>query len=414
MKTAAIIAEYNPFHNGHAYQITETKKLTGADYILVIMSGDFVQRGGPAILNKYIRTKMALLGGADAVLELPSLYATSSAEFFAGGGVTLLHQLGMVDYLSFGSECSDIGKLLSIAELLVNEPENYKQTLTSYLKQGLSFPAARYQALLQSGSYTDSQTLQTLLASPNNILGLEYCKTLLSLQSQIEPVTLLRKGSHYHDDSLQKYSSATAIRKALLSTASIRHHVPDDIFSLLSDSQSTKPQTFLDNDDFSLLLHYKLLSEKENGFAEYLDCNQDISDKICKQLMHYTGFTAFCNLLKSKDLTYTRISRILLHILLDIKTPVSYQTPFADRQLTVPYARLLGFKKEAAPLLGHIKKSSSIPLISNLPDADKLLSEKAFLMLQKDILASHIYEAVYAAKSGKTARNEYQQAPVIV
>ncbi len=416
MKIAAIIAEYNPFHNGHAYQITQTRELTGADYILVLMSGDFVQRGAPAVFNKYIRTQMALLGGADVVLELPSLYATSSAEFFAGGSVTLCNQLAVIDTLSFGSECGDIDKLLTFADILLTEPAPYKQALVSCLKQGLSFPAARYQALLQNLSSCDVTVLQTLFSSPNNILGLEYCKALLSSKSSIKPVTILRKGS-YHDETLQTYSSASAIRKALSDTnTSIRQHVPDAVFAILTaqNPNTEKMPTILDCDDFSLLLHYKLLSEKQSGFASYLDCNEDISAKICKYLPDYTGFTSFCHLLKSKDLTYTRISRIMLHILLNIKTPESYQLPAANRTLFVPYARLLGFRKEAAPLLNHIKKNSSIPLISNLPDAQKLLTNEAYSMLQKDIYSCDIYEAVYAAKSGLPVHNEYKQSPVII
>ena len=414
MKTAAIIAEYNPFHNGHAYQIEETRKLTGADYILVLMSGDFVQRGAPAIFNKYLRTRMALLGGADVVLELPLPYACSSAEFFAGGGITLLNQLNTVDYLSFGSECGDIDTLLYFAHILLNEPDSYLTALHSYLKQGLSFPAARYQALLQSCASYDEAIINSLFSAPNNILGLEYCKALLALDSPIQPVTIERMGS-YHNDSLQEYSSATAIRKALLETnESICNHVPESVCSLLTACMEKEPPTCLDTDDFSLLLHYKLLSERNSGFADYLDCNQEISDKICKYLPDYTNFTCFCDLLKSKNLTYTRISRILLHILLDIKTPAFYKNTLAERELFVPYARLLGFKKEASPLLNQIKKCSTIPLLGNLADSGRVLSEPAGIMLQKEIFACHVYESVYAAKSGHTALNEYRQAPIVL
>ena len=414
MKTAAIIAEYNPFHKGHAYQIEETRNLTGADYILVVMSGNYVQRGTPAIFNKYLRTKMALSCGADAILELPLPYACSSAEFFAGGGVTLLNKLNVIDYLSFGSECGSIDILQSVARFLVHEPASYQTLLHSYLKQGLSFPAAREKALLQTVPSIDKTVLNEVFSSPNNILGLEYCKSLFALNSTIEPVTITRKGN-YHDDTLTKYSSASAIRKALSENKnSVKEYIPESVYSLIFPQIPAGHPTCIDSDDFSQLLYYKLLSEKNNGFSNYLDCNREISDKIVKYLPQYTDFTAFCELLKSKNITYTRISRILLHILLDIKTPAFYNIPFAERELFVPYARLLGFKKEASPLLNHIKKASSIPLISNIPDAFKTLSEEASCMLQKEIFASDVYETIYSAKSKEPAILEYRRSPVIM
>ncbi len=414
MKTAAIIAEYNPFHKGHAYHIEETRRITGADYILVVMSGNYVQRGTPAIFNKYLRTRMALAGGADAVLELPLPYACSSAEFFAGGGVTLLNQLNVIDYLSFGSECGEIDLLLSVAQCLVHESYSYQTLLQSYLKQGLSFPAAREKALTQTVPSIHQTVLNEVFSSPNNILGLEYCKSLLVLNSTITPVTIMRKGN-YHNQSLTEYSSASAIRKALLETQdSVKEHLPEGVYSLLSSQITEDSLTYIDTDDFSQLLYYKLLSEKNNGFSDYLDCNKEISDKIVKYMPQYTNFTTFCELLKSKNITYTRLSRILLHILLDIKTPAFYNTPFAQRELFVPYAKLLGFKKEASPLLNHIKKSASIPFISNLPDAVKSLPEEASFMLQKEIFANDIYETVYSAKSKQPPLLEYRRAPIVM
>ena len=416
MKTAAIIAEYNPFHNGHAYQIAQTKEVAGADYVLVLMSGDFVQRGTPALCNKYLRTQMALLGGADVVLELPSLYAVSSAEFFAGGGVTLLNNLGVIQTLSFGSESGAIDELRALAGLLVQEPAKYRNLLSSFLKNGEAFPVARAKALTESlpDSFPVSHdNVKKLLSSPNNILGLEYCKALSASSSAITPVTIKRLGSGYHDTTIAEgFSSASAIRTALFSeTASVKGQIPPESYELLFKEQNP---VFLCSNDFSLLLHYKLLSEKETGFADYLDCNQDISDKICKLLPDYRDYDSFCDCLKSRDLTYTRISRILLHILLNIKTPESYQIPIQDRRLRTPYARLLGFKKEAAPLLNAIKKESSIPLISKLADAKKLLSDEDYSMLQQDIYTSNLYEAVYASKRNTKPLNEYKQSPIIL
>lgn len=417
MKIAAVIAEYNPFHNGHHYHLAKTRQLTGADYILVIMSGDFVQRGAPALCNKYLRTKMALLNGADAVLELPSLYALSSAEFFAQGAVSLLNQLGAVDFLSFGSESGELSSLLSLSRSLLSESAPFKETLSAALKSGLSFPAARADALTSAPSLASAENLQNIPDSPNDILGMEYCKALLASGSAIKPFTLQRKGAGYHNDLLtshtEEFSSASAIRKAILSEGILpKEQLPEASLKLLSENHVLSAP--MDADDFSSLLHYRLLSEREQGFSRYLDCSPNLSDKICKHLSNYRSFTDFCMLLKSKDITYTRCSRMLMHILLNITWQESYRTPFAQRNLLLPYGRLLGFRKDAAPLLSALKKHSSIPLISKLADAEKQLAPEAFALLKQDIFCSDIYEAVHFAKTKELPLNEYRQSPVIL
>lgn len=434
MKIAAIIAEYNPFHKGHEFQIKETRRITGADYILIVMSGDFVQRGTPALCNKYLRTRMALENGADVVLELPSLYATSSAEYFAQGGVSLLDKLGVIDYLSFGSECGDIRLITNCAKELLFTEQQEKQ-ISALVAQGVSFPLARQQVFLEmlhtnSGtSSSSSDDMAALLSSPNNILGLEYCKSLLALNSNIQPVTIRRKGSEYHDNILSEdnfhFASASAIRHAIYDKSSdYLCHLPDSVASLFKEHKIL--DTFITEDDFSLLLYYKLLSEQKAGFTGYLDCSEELSSKIKKYLPEYRSYRQFCDLLKSKNLTYTRISRTLLHILLNRKTPVSYSVPMPQRTLTIPYARLLGFRKDASEVLSAIKKNSSIPLISNVADGVSILEEEGFSMLSQDIDACDIYEAVYSQKvnsaSGndnfnslkKEPLNEYKQSPVIV
>lgn len=433
MKTAAIIAEYNPFHNGHRYQIEETRRATGADFILVIMSGDFVQRGAPALCNKYIRTRMALLNGADVVIELPALYAVSSAEYFAQGAVTLLNRLGVIDYLSFGSESGNLPLIKDIADLLLSDSPEYRDLLHSFLKKGLSYPAARWQAvsiLLFSGEKNASSVFcMELLANPNNILGLEYCKALTASQSTIQPFTVKRAGSGYHDPVLQQdahsFSSASAIRHAICRFGSAsaachgdnaepeyKNQVPSSVYQLLEKNQVlSHPIT---SNDFSAMLHYKLLTKAETGFHDFLDCSTDLSDKICKQLPHFTSFTDFCSLLKSKDITYTRISRILLHILLDLKQQDSFRQPMAKRTLALPYARLLGFKKAASPLLSAMKKNSSVPMISKLADASLLLTEKEYFLLQTDIRCAQIYEAARYHLTGESPVNEFRQSPIVI
>lgn len=220
MRVNGIIAEYNPFHNGHGYHIDAAKKQNNADYTIIAMSGNFMQRGEPALIDKYKRAEMALLNGADLVLELPAFYSASSAEFFARGGVTLLDKLGVVDSLCFGSECGDVDVLRRIAEILADEPEKYVSSLRRYIKDGLSYPTARTNALLEYDPTLSN--FHDVLSSPNNILGMEYIKTLILRKSSIQPVTTKRIGSSYHDLRLGiNQSSAKAIVQVLYNNRSL-------------------------------------------------------------------------------------------------------------------------------------------------------------------------------------------------
>ena len=221
MKIVGIIAEYNPFHKGHEFHIEKAKKITGADAAIIIMSGDYVQRGIPSIMPKHLRTQMALACGADVVLELPVCYATGSAEYFATGAVSLLEALGCVDYLCFGSECGEIKILQQIADVLCKEPAHYKVLLQKHFKNGNTFPAARKLAFIEYLNQHKSlscipEQISKILDSPNNILGIEYLKALSCLNSSIEPVTITREGAGYHDQTLGGlFSSASALRQGL-------------------------------------------------------------------------------------------------------------------------------------------------------------------------------------------------------
>lgn len=408
MHITGIIAEYNPFHNGHKYHLEETRRITGADYVIAIISGDFMQRGTPAVIDKHTRAKMVLQNGADLVLELPLCYATGSAEFFAHGAVTLLNRLGAVDSLCFGSECGTVSVLSDIADLLVQEPENYRHMLQKELRAGHSFPKARSFAL--RSCLPDTEEYKTVLSSPNNILGIEYLKSLLKNNSHITPYTIKRMGSGYHDTQLDASApSASAIRSHLFQKGNnaIREHVPDTVYDLLCHHYN---RSFpIESNDFSSLLHYRLLLQAPDGFTDYMDINADLSDKIIKNLYHYEDFEQFCGLLKSKDMTYSRLSRSLIHILLDI----------TNRQMqewqpeTIYYARILGFRKSAAPLFGILKANTSVPLISKLADAASYLTPTGLAMLEKDIQAAHIYDSVVASKFHTPFINEYSKQLVI-
>ena len=409
-----IIAEYNPFHNGHAYHIRKAKEMTQADYCIVVMSGDFVQRGAPAIYDKYTRTAMALSCGADLVIEIPSVFASSSAEDFAACAVALLNNLGVAGAFCFGSECGDVEKLSGIASILATEPPVYTKELRRELKKGATFPEARNQALISCGILKEEEA--SILTSPNNILGIEYCKALYWQKSPMTPVTLSRKGSGYHDTSLasEHYSSATGIRKALHENPDILEQadssqiqVPDAVKQMMSQGFPVFP------DDFSALLNTSLLKLDYEGipFQKYADVSEELASRLLKQLTDFLSFEERINQLKTRQYTYTRISRALLHIALGI---TSHQVVLGRNAGYAPYARILGFKKTSAPLMGEIKKRGSIPLITKTADARLILSGVAWSMLRQDFYCSHIYQTIVQDKYPIKMKNEFTHSVVIL
>lgn len=411
MKVNGIVAEYNPFHNGHAYQLQHAREATGAAYTVVVMSGNFMQRGAPALLDKFTRARMALENGADLVLELPTCYSASSAEFFARGSVALFDKLGIIDHLCFGSECGNIEVLSKIAEIFYTEPEPYAESLRCNLRKGMSFPIARTWALLQyAPSLSDDKDV---LSSPNNILGIEYLKALMSRNSRITPFTTTRVGADYHDKRLgTNQCSALAIRQSVAAGHDLSYlaaQMPESAYELLRDFLAHRKPLFAD--DFSAALQYKLLTEYSSGYDRYQDISSDLSDRIRNSLPSFAGYTSFCDLLKSKDMTYTRISRCLLHILLNMTKEEfeNYRT-----QDYISYARVLGFRKNATPLLTEIKKHSSVPLITSLADARQTLPPEALRMLDLDILRNQIYLGNLALKNQTEMVNEYRTPIVIV
>lgn len=411
MKVVGLITEYNPFHNGHFYHIKKAKEVTGADMVIVVMSGDFVQRGAPAILPKHLRAEAALKAGASLVLELPVCFATGSAEFFAAGAINLLSHLGCVDAVCFGSECDNLPLLEMIARVALDEPDEFQLLLKKHLANGLSFPLARQQALKE---YLNNSDITDVLEQPNNILGIEYLKALYKMNSSIKPYTIKRIVSDYHDDTLkQTYSSASALRKLLNAKTEenellqkLKSQVPEECLSILTDNYGIRYPIY--TDDFSSILKYKLLTETKTSLTKYLDINQELANKIINQENNFLSFEQFCNLLNSKDITYTRISRCLTHILLDIK----------DSDLDIfkgsgycQYARVLGFRKDAKDLLKAIKECSDIPLITKLSQSDSL-PESARRMIRQDIFSANLYESVVTDKFKQPFIHEYKQQVV--
>ncbi len=433
MKVVGLITEYNPFHNGHKYHIHQARQITGADYVIAVMSGNFVQRGAPAMIDKYSRTQMALNNGVDLVLELPVCYATGSAEYFAHGAVSILDKLGVVNTICFGSECGDISLLSLAARFLSDAPDSFERQLLEHMKSGSSYPAARRKALEQSIEETapsKKHKLAGVLTEPNNILGIEYMKALLDFSSSITPVTIQRVSAHYHDQELSGFndqskeevredapfhipviSSATAIRNALHSQkgqapaaffdASLS--VPEDVAAFLRESyHRTYPIT---EEDFASIIKYKLRTEDRGSLTTYLDITPDLADRLKNSRNFNQSIRSLNQEIKTKNLTLTRINRAMIHILLNIKTAAIRD--YISRGYT-PYARVLGVRKEASLLLRSIEQNGSIPVITRVSKAGRLLDESGMQMLSEDILASDLYNQAVYDRYGTEIPNEYK------
>lgn len=421
MKVVGLITEYNPFHNGHLYHIRKAMEVTGADTVIVVMSGNYVQRGVPAMMPKRLRAFAALQAGVAAVFELPVFFACGSAEYFAEGAIALLDALGCVDAICFGSECGDVKSLGKIAKILADEPEEYCVLLRNYLKSGLSYPRARQAALK---SYFKDEALDTILQQPNNILGIEYMKALYKKNSTIRCCTIRRVISGYHDEKLlPSLSSAAAIRKALaygedfprLTQYSLtdgpappgvllklKDQVPHSCLQILKEYFHTRYPVYAN--DFSLLLKYRLLSETKETLTQYADISEDLANRIINRAGEFLSFSQFCSLLKTRELTYARISRCLMHIILGITASdlKAYQ-----KDGYCQYAHILGFRKDSTNILSVLKQSAKVPLITR-PARAEALSDTGLSMLKHDIFASNLYESIITDKFKTPFINEYQ------
>lgn len=411
MKTAGIIAEYNPFHNGHAYHIRQTKQLTGADYVIVVMSGNFVQRGAPAFLDKYTRAKAALLDGADLVLELPSCYCTASAEYFALGAVSMLEKTGITNCLSFGSETGSIRPLQKIASVFNQESSLFSSEIKKLLKAGFSYPAARMKAALNC--CTDSTLTESVFSSPNNILGIEYLKALETLSSPIIPFTIKRMESEYHSTDLTgQLSSASAIRAHIMEgkpLAALKKLLPSSSYPLMENGfHRSFPIT---EDDFSLALNLRLFDETAESLNSYLDLSPDLSKRILHTFDGYHTFSQLAMLVKSKNHTLSRINRAFIHILLNI---TKEEIDLYKQNGYIQYLKILGLKKSSAELMHSMKKNASVPIISKAADAKKQLTLPGFTMFRNDIRAARIYNQIVYNKFGKKLPDDYRQPFLIL
>lgn len=405
MKIVGLITEYNPFHAGHLYHMQQARELTGADYCVVLMSGSFVQRGEPAIFDKYLRTKTALLAGADLVLEIPAAFSTASAHEFAAYGVALLSAIG-VDAVVFGSECGQIEILKQAAYALNHESAEFQERLQKGLKTGLTYPQARAKALEMEDTWA------SVLSSPNNILGIEYLRAAEDLHSPMEFYTISRKGSGYHEDTLAdaNFPSASAIRGIIRNSLSKDKDLLDILASHLPavthPAYTGAVPVFVD--DFSELLNAAVL-QMQATFS-IADLSPELAARLAKPPYCPLSFEERIQALKTRQLTYTRVSRALLHLVLGMREEDISR--WKDEGYAL-YARILGFRRQSSPLLSCLHKKSSIPLITKMADAAQNLSPSALALLDQEVYASHLYQTV-RMKRGGVFQNEYTEGLVFV
>lgn len=395
-----IVAEYNPFHNGHFYHLQKAKEKAGASNCICVISGNFTQRGEPSIVNKWMKAYMALCGGANLVIELPVEYSISSAENFASGAVKILSNLGIVDDISFGAECEDLATLNNIANVIYNEPQEYKNILSHELSKGISYPAAREKAIMMY--LNDIKRYANVLANSNNILAIEYLKAIKMQKSQLNPVLIKREKVYYNDMRIvDDLASATAIRKMMEQKeySQIRKVVPKSTYKILGE-EFKKENIILGLKQYEKEIIYKLRMMNVGEIANLPDVSEGLEYSIKKASDNCNNLEKLINSIKSKRYTQTRIQRILIYALLGIS-----KTDIEISRKIIPYARVLGFDEKGKMMLSEIVKSN--PKLKVITSVNKFMQikpkkreEKLQLeMLRKDILATDIYTLGYKDES---------------
>lgn len=375
MKILGIVAEYNPFHNGHLYHLQKSLEYTNADATIAVMSGNFIQRGEPALLDKFTRADMAVKNGIDLVVELPLYYSVATAEHFAYGAIKILNECG-INYLSFGAETSNLNKLKSIATLLNNEPENYSSELKKQLETGISYPEARSNAVSNILGISNN-----ILNKSNNILAIEYLKSINNLNPNIEPILIDRVDSNYYDtDSNTNILSATGIREKLKNNEDINLYVPDKTL------ESIGSPVFLENFEDNIL--YSLRKMDLESIKELPDVTEGLENRILYSLTTSNSLTELINNIKTKRYPLTRIKRILLSALLDMsKTNLTTFNKCGGPQ----YIRVLSFNEKGRELLSKISTTSSLPVVTSVNKFLEKANEIQKEMILTDILSTNIY-----------------------
>ena len=391
-KVIGIIAEYNPFHNGHLYHLQKSLQMTHSSYSVAVVSGNFTQRGSTSLVDKWAKAEIAIKNGIDLVLELPLLYSISSAENFAEGAIKILDSLKVVDYLSFGSESGDISTLNMIADILYKEPKAYKNILSHELSKGLSFPKARENALLMY--LNDIRRFSNVLSSPNNILGIEYLKALKKLKTPITPITIERYNAGYHDTSYNgNVASATAIRNIVKNNGwdILRKVVPENTFSTLLENIKVG-HVVPDLSVFEKQIIYNLRKMSIQEIAELPDVSEGLENAIKNAANSCNSVVEFLNIIKSKRYTNTRIQRILLYALLGIT-----KKDMALSKKAIPYVRVLGFNNKGKYLISEIAKANpKLEIITSVKKyMDTSNNKNSKHLLEKDIWATNVYTLGY-------------------
>ena len=391
-KVIGIIAEYNPFHNGHLYHLQKSLQLTHSSYSVAVISGNFTQRGSTSLVDKWAKAEIAIKNGIDLVLELPLLYSISSAENFAEGAIKILDSLKVVDYLSFGSESGDISTLNMVADILYKEPKAYKNILSHELSKGLSFPKARENALLMY--LNDIRRFSNVLSSPNNILGIEYLKALKKLKSPIIPVTIERYNAGYHDTTYNgNVASATAIRNIVKNNGwdILRKVVPENTFSTLLENIKVG-HVVPDLSTFEKQIIYNLRKMSLQEIAELPDVSEGLENAIKNAANSCNSVVEFLNIIKSKRYTNTRLQRILLYALLGIT-----KKDMALSKKAIPYIRVLGFNNKGKYLISEVARANpKLEIITSVKKyMDTSNNKNSRYMLEKDIWATNVYTIGY-------------------
>jgi len=463
MKTIGIIAEFNPFHNGHSYLIKKAKAVTGADNVVVVMSGNYVQRGEPAFMNKFFRTKVALENGADVVIELPFCYAAASANYFATGAISLLNSLGIIDYLCFGCENDNLKLLSSISDVILEEGDTYSKTLQTYLKSGMSFAKSRMNAIIKSlalkGIPIDGKELSDILDKPNTILAIEYLSALKVTKSSMKPVVIKRAsqktsigygsgkssgnssgkstgntletnvdsifrsehnpstGSEFIHSDL---SSAHSIRnlykgKSVYSFSNVKKSlmtaVPENCIEMLENEyQITYPVTM---NDFSQIIGKSIIDSKYNDedLSDLFDTTRDLANRLLNASTTFNNTEEFVNKCNSPTITSSRIKRILLYKIFDYKKTDFFT--FRDNGY-VFYIRVLGFRKNKDTILNAIHKNSELPIITKISSSMPSLSPYAKKMLSHNMLVDETYRLVVMSKYNSKIKTEQESGVVMI
>lgn len=404
MSVLGLITEHNPFHNGHLHHLNQSKQVTGCQFSVCVMSGNFIQRGEPALIDKWSRSKMALKAGIDLVLELPNVYAVGTAEVFAFGAVKILNELGVVDSICFGSESGTLDLLDKSASILIDEPEGFKLALKKHLASGITFPKARQLALAE---FTESKEISNVMKSSNNILGIEYLKALKKIGSSIVPYTIPRIKNEYNSKILSgEISSATSIREMLLkpdNIDSIKAFVPQTTFEILSEEFSHgKGPVFSSN--FDELVIATIRKAKLNEIRNIFDVNEGLENRIKKAAFKASTIQELVEFVKTKRYTQTRIQRILFHILLGIDKQIYAKLSKAGGP---QYIRVLGFNENGKAILNKAKKQASLPIITKLANHMNTGNDLFDQMLQYDITATDLYTLAYQNSSLKTGNWDF-------